>query len=262
MTVGLGGSSWYRRRRLMKTSPNTPDDTCSAPVFCALDTVDVAEAVVLAQALKGTVGGLKLGLEFYCANGADGFKVVAETGMPIFLDLKFHDIPNTVAGAIRAVAPLAPKILTVHTLGGPDMLRRAADTAAEEAEKNGVTRPSVIGVTILTSMDENDLGSIGVANNVADQVIRLAALAQDSGLDGIVCSPKEITAVRAVADPDFKLIVPGIRPVGSATGDQKRVMTPLAARKAGADILVIGRPITNAPNPAAAARAIADSLNP
>jgi len=244
----------------MSNPTEVSDDFLGAPIFCALDTVDVPVAVSLAKALVGTVGGAKLGLEFYCANGADGFKAVAETGMPIFLDLKFHDIPNTVAGAIRAVAPLGPKMLTVHTLGGPDMMRRAADTAAEEAAKLGQDKPSVIGVTMLTSMDDTDAAAIGVSGGVQNQVVRLAELAAKNSLDGIVCSPKEIALVRAVTPANFKLIVPGIRPAGSAAGDQKRVMTPMAAREAGADVLVIGRPITQAENPAQAASEIAKSL--
>lgn len=233
-------------------------------IFCALDTTDTESAVALAKKLSGTVGGIKLGLEFYCANGADGFKAVADTGMPIFLDLKFHDIPNTVAGAIRAVAPLAPKILTIHTQGGPEMMRRAAHTAAEEALRRGFEKPWVTGVTILTSMDDADMRAIGVLDTVKDQVARLATLASDNGLDGMVCSPREIKLARAAteaADPNFKLVVPGIRPAGSAVGDQKRVMTPADAVSAGADVLVIGRPITQAADPAAAARAIADSIN-
>ena len=230
-------------------------------IFCALDTTSTQDAVALATALNGVVGGVKLGLEFFCANGADGFKAVAETNMPIFLDLKFHDIPNTVAGAIRAVAPLGPKIITIHTQGGPEMMRRAAETAAEEAAKHGTAKPWVTGVTILTSMDDADLDSIGVKDIVADQVARLAGLAATSGLDGMVCSPKEITLARAATNPDFKLVVPGIRPAGSAVGDQKRVMTPHDAVSAGADILVIGRPITQASNPRATAEAIATSIN-
>ncbi|NVJ98844.1 MAG: orotidine-5'-phosphate decarboxylase [Alphaproteobacteria bacterium] len=230
-------------------------------IFCALDTTETGEAVALAEKLRGTVGGIKLGLEFYCANGADGFKAVADTGMPIFLDLKFHDIPNTVAGAIRAVAPLGPKILTIHTQGGPEMMRRAAETAAEEALRHGFQKPWVTGVTILTSMDDADLHAIGVQDTVADQVARLATLAHQSGLDGMVCSPKEISLARGATSPDFKLVVPGIRPAGSAKGDQKRVMTPSDAVTAGADVLVIGRPITQADDPAAAARAIAESIN-
>lgn len=229
-------------------------------IFCALDTTSVGEAVALAETLKGTIGGVKLGLEFFCAAGPTGFEAVAKTGMPIFLDLKFHDIPNTVAGAIRSVMPLAPKILTIHTQGGPEQLRRAADMATEAAITCNVTKPWVVGVTILTSLDDADLSAIGVNDPVTDQVARLAALANDSGLDGMVCSPKEITLARAATHPDFKLIVPGIRPAGSAVGDQKRVMTPLDAVSAGADVLVIGRPITTADDPAEAARAIAASL--
>lgn len=229
-------------------------------IYCALDTTDVAKAVSLATNLKGTVGGIKLGMEFFYACGPDGFKAVAETEMPLFLDLKFHDIPNTVAGAIRAVMPLEPKILTLHTQGGLDMMRRAAETTAEEADKFGVKKPIIVGVTILTSMDETDLNAIGVANNVPNQVARLAALADKSGLDGIVCSPKEITLARAATRSNFKLVVPGIRPVGTNLGDQKRVMTPLDAITLGADYLVIGRPITGADDPATAAKNIAASL--
>jgi orotidine-5'-phosphate decarboxylase len=230
-------------------------------IYCALDTVDVARATALASALKGSVGGIKLGLEFFCANGADGFKRVADAGLPIFLDLKFHDIPNTVAGAIRAVAPLGPKLFTIHTQGGPEMMRRAAETAAEEADKQGLPKPWVIGVSVLTSLDGSDLNAIGVSDAVEAQVARLAGLARASGIDGLVCSPREITLARKAGGADFKLIVPGIRPAGSAVGDQKRVMTPSDAVTAGADILVIGRPITQASDPAAAARAIADSIN-
>ncbi|UTW58923.1 orotidine-5'-phosphate decarboxylase [Kordiimonas sp. SCSIO 12603] len=230
-------------------------------IYCALDTVETQKAVDLAKTLNGVVGGIKLGLEFYCANGADGFKAVAETGMPIFLDLKFHDIPNTVAGAIRAVAPLGPKILTIHTQGGPEMMRRASETAAEEAAKHGHAKPWVTGVTILTSLDDSDMKAIGVEDVVADQVARLAALGAENGLDGMVCSPREISLARAATNPDFKLVVPGIRPAGSAAGDQKRVMTPFDAVEAGADVLVIGRPITQADDPRAAAEAIAKSIN-
>jgi len=233
-------------------------------IFCALDTTDTTLAVDLAKKLRGVVGGMKVGLEFYCANGAEGFKAIAKTGMPIFLDLKFHDIPNTVAGAIRAVAPLAPKILTIHTQGGPDMMRRAAETAAEEAEKNGVKKPWVTGVTILTSLDDADMAAIGVGTPVGPQVEQLATLAAQNGLDGIVCSPVEIKLARRATkalNPHFKLVVPGIRPAGTAIGDQKRVMTPREAVLAGADILVIGRPITKSGDPRAAAESIAESIN-
>ena len=238
-------------------------DIFSSPsdrIFCALDTTDVDAAVALAKQLKGTVGGIKLGLEFYCAVGAKGFQAVAETGMPIFLDLKFHDIPNTVAGAIRSVMPLAPKIMTIHTQGGPEMMRRAAETAAEEADKLGIVKPWVVGVTILTSLDNDDLAACSVAGTTDTVVPTLARLAKTSGLDGVVCSPKEISLVRGVTGKNFKLVVPGIRPAGSAVGDQKRVMTPVDAVSAGASVLVIGRPITQADDPAAAAKAIAGQL--
>lgn len=231
------------------------------PVFCAIDTVGVEAATVLARQIKPHVGGIKLGLEFFCANGRDGYARVAEVGLPIFLDLKFHDIPNTVAGAIRAVAPLAPSILTIHTQGGPEMMRRAAEAAREEADKAGVKAPTVVGVTVLTSMDDDDLTAIGVPDAPDTQVSRLAALADKCGLDGIVCSPKEIALVREVVRTDFKLVVPGIRPKGITKGDQKRVTTPVDALSAGADVLVIGRPITQANDVSAAAAAILDSLN-
>ncbi len=229
-------------------------------IFTALDTTDVEVAVATAHQLKGIVGGLKLGLEFFLSCGVDGFKRVSETGMPIFLDLKFHDIPNTVAGAVRAVAPLAPKIITVHTQGGTDMMKRAVETAHEEAHKYSVPAPWVVGVTVLTSLDDVDLTSIGVDVPVGTHVARLAMLAAESGLDGMVCSPHEIALVRGAAGADFKLVVPGIRPAGTAFGDQKRVMAPQEAVTAGADVLVIGRPITGSGNPAVAAKAIADSL--
>ncbi len=232
----------------------------SERIFCALDTTETSRAVELAKSLKGYVGGLKLGLEFYCANGADGFKAVADTGMPIFLDLKFHDIPNTVAGAMRAVMPLAPKILTIHTQGGQEMMRRAAEEAAGQADKLDVEKPWVVGVTLLTSLDDKDLAGMSVEGTTETVVPTLARLAERSGLDGVVCSPKEIELVRSQTGPDFKLVVPGIRPAGSDAGDQKRVMTPADAVSAGASILVIGRPITQASDPVEAAQAIAASL--
>ena len=228
------------------------------PVFCALDTTDAARAVALAQSLKGSVGGLKVGMEFFNANGPEGFARVAETGLPVFLDLKLHDIPNTVAGGIRAVLPLKPAIVNVHASGGPAMMRAAADAAAEA----GDTRPLVIAVTVLTSMDESDLAATGVSGAPRDQVLRLANLARDCGLDGVVCSAHEIEPLRAELGPDFKLIVPGIRPAGSAVADQKRIMTPEQAQALGADILVIGRPITAAEDPRRAAEDISASLAP
>jgi orotidine-5'-phosphate decarboxylase len=229
-------------------------------VFCALDTPSIDVALGWANRLKGTVGGLKLGLEFFGAQGPDGIRRVAETGMPIFLDLKFHDIPNTVAQAVTSVTPLAPLLMTIHASGGRAMMRAAVDAARETATKAGVARPKILGVTVLTSLDESDLRAGGVAGSVEDQVVRLARLAQDSGLDGVVCSPREIAPIRRACGPELILTVPGIRPSGAALGDQKRVMTPREAVDNGATYLVIGRPITEAADPVDAARAIALSL--
>ncbi len=225
-------------------------------IFCALDTTDLGRATALAGELAGKVGGLKLGLEFFGANGAAGVARVSEAGLPIFLDLKFHDIPNTVAGAVRAVLPLKPAILTVHASGGGAMLRAATDAAGEA----GPQRPRVVAVTVLTSLDDDDLTAVGQRGPAADQVKRLAALAQEFGADGVVCSPREIAALRAQCGPDFCLVVPGIRPAGAEAGDQKRTMNPAEAVRNGADILVIGRPITQADDPAQAADEIAASL--
>lgn len=230
--------------------------TSDSPVFVALDMTDLDTAIALAQRLSGLVGGVKLGLEFFGANGPAGVSRVAETGMPIFLDLKFHDIPNTVAGAIRAVLPLAPRLLTIHASGAPAMLRAAADAAAEA----GASAPTVLGVTVLTSLDAEDLAAIGMPPDPDGQVLRLAALARANGLGGLVCSPKEVASVRRTVGPDMTLVIPGIRPAWAAAGDQKRVMTPAQALAAGADYLVIGRPITQADDPADAARRIADEI--
>lgn len=229
-------------------------------ILCPLDTKDVGAAVALARDLKGYIGGLKIGLEFFTAVGPSGYDRVAETGMPIFLDLKFHDIPNTVAGAVSSVVPLGPMMLNVHAAGGPAMLRAAARSADETASKAGVARPKVLGVTVLTSLERTDLVATGVTGGVEEQVVRLARLTQESGLDGVVCSSHEIAAIRRACGPDFTLVVPGIRPKTADINDQKRVMTPPEAVDLGADYLVIGRAITQAEDPVAAARAIADSL--
>ena len=227
------------------------------PILAAIDQPDLAAARRLAASLAGAVGGIKLGLEFFAANGPDAARETA-FGANLFLDLKLHDIPNTVAGAVRAVAPLAPLLLTIHAAGGPAMMRAAADAASAAA--SGRRRMKLVGVTVLTSLDEDDIAKVGQRGPVADQVKRLALLARDSGLDGVVCSPHEVAMLRAACGKDFILVVPGIRPAGAATGDQKRVMTPHDAIVAGADYLVIGRPITAAPDPAEAARAIMASL--
>lgn len=233
----------------------------SERILCALDTVNVSEASSLAKALAPHTGGVKLGLEFFGANGPEGFKQVAKDNENIFLDLKLHDIPNTVAKAIHSLMPLRPSIMTVHTAGGPAMMKAAADAATEAAINVGCKRPIIVGVTILTSLDQSDLEKVGYQNNVADQVLRLAMLAKKSGLDGVVCSPHEISLIKNACGKDFKLVVPGIRPAGSAKGDQKRVMTPHEAVSLGADYLVIGRPITQAVDPVLSAKKIADEIN-
>jgi orotidine-5'-phosphate decarboxylase len=226
------------------------------PILCAIDTPDAGAAHALAAAVGPFVGGLKLGLEFFAANGPDAVRRVAGAA-PLFLDLKLHDIPNTVAGAVGAVAPLAPLLLTVHCAGGIAMMKAAAATAADEAARGGVRRMNIIGVTVLTSLNDDDLASVGQNGPVQDQVRRLAALARQAGLDGVVCSPHEVAALRRDCGADFLLVVPGIRPAnGTGRDDQKRVMTPRQALDAGADYLVIGRPVTAAPDPEAAARAI------
>lgn len=230
-------------------------------VFVAIDTPETQPARTLARNLRGLVGGVKLGLEFFVANGPDGVRAVTEgLDVPLFLDLKFHDIPNTVAGAVRSAVALRPAFLTVHAAGGPAMLRAAADAAGDEARRLGVPRPKVLAVTVLTSLEEDDLDAIGQRGPVADQVGRLADLALASGVDGVVCSPAEVAALRGRLGPDAILMVPGIRPAWAAANDQKRIKTPGDAVAAGADHLVIGRPITGAADPAAAARRIADEL--
>ncbi len=237
----------------LPASPAKPTDR----IFVALDTTDLDRAVSLSQQLVGLVGGVKTGKEFLTAHGPEGVRKVAECGMPVFLDTKFHDIPNTVASAIRAALPLSPFVIDIHASGGLAMMQAAKD-AVDEA---GANRPLLIAVTVLTSLSDEDLAEIGLAGPSKDRVVALAKLTQKAGLDGVVCSPLEITAVREACGPDFKLMVPGIRPAWSAAGDQKRIMTPAQAVDAGADFLVIGRPITGADNPVDAAKRIADELS-
>jgi orotidine-5'-phosphate decarboxylase len=231
------------------------------PIFCALDTPDLGLATSWAAKLADTVGGVKLGLEFFNAQGPKGVsEVMRASGLPLFLDLKFHDIPNTVAGAVKSVVPFKPFMINVHAVGGREMMEAAANAAREAAEKHMVDRPLVIGVTVLTSMNESELNEVGVAGAVLDQVRRLAELAKISGLDGVVCSPHEAEMLRRDCGPNFKLITPGVRPAWAAANDQKRVMTPHEAVAAGADYVVIGRPITAAPDQAAAAKRIVMEL--
>jgi orotidine-5'-phosphate decarboxylase len=224
-------------------------------LIVALDTTDLSRARGLADAVAPHCGMFKLGLEFFLTHGAPGYRAIA--GRPVFLDLKLHDIPNTVAGAVRAVLPLAPRFLTLHAAGGAAMIA----AARKEAETAGMDRPLLLGVTVLTSLDAAALAATGVAENPTRQVLRLARLAIAAGADGVVCSPLEIAAVRAALGPGPKLVVPGIRPAGADAGDQARTMTPAQAVAAGADWIVVGRPITSTPDPAAAAAAIAAEIS-
>ncbi len=221
------------------------------PVYVALDTSSLERALALCEQVRGLAGGVKLGLEFFCSNGPAGVARILELGLPVFLDLKLHDIPNTVAKAVEALAPLEPAVLTVHAAGGRAMLE-AAKQAAPATTK-------VVAVTVLTSLDSADLQSIGVASGTEDQVGRLAELARSAGLDGIVCSGAEVRAARE-AWPDGFFVVPGVRPQGSRPGDQKRVVTPREALEGGASILVVGRAVTASDDPAAALRHIGASL--
>jgi orotidine-5'-phosphate decarboxylase len=222
-----------------------------SPIFVAIDTPDLERAKAIAAKVRRHVGGLKLGLEFFCANGRQGIHDMAELGLPIFLDLKLHDIPNTVGKAVQALRPLDPAILTVHAAGGRAMM--------EDAKAAAPAGTKVVAVTVLTSLDGDDLASIGLAADPHAQVQRLAELARDAGLDGLVCSGNEVAAARRLWHDGF-FVVPGVRPAGGPAGDQKRVMTPRAALDAGASILVIGRPITQATDPDQAARAIEGTL--
>lgn len=228
----------------------------AARLIVALDVADTNAALGLSGALRGRVGLVKLGLEFFLAQGPAGIRALAETAPPIFLDLKLHDIPNTVAGAVRAVLPLRPAMLTLHAGGGRAML----EAAREAAEAAGADRPMLLAVTVLTSLGADALAETGVAGLPVEQVLRLAHLAGQAGIDGLVCSAAEVAPIRAVLGERLALVVPGIRPAGSAADDQARVATPAVAVASGADWLVLGRPITRAADPAAAARAIADSI--
>jgi orotidine-5'-phosphate decarboxylase len=223
----------------------------SNPIYLALDVPRLDAAEALARKVKSHVGGLKLGLEFFCAHGHHGVHEIAKIGLPIFLDLKLHDIPNTVAAAMQAIHVLEPAIVTIHASGGRAMMEDAKAAAGE--------RTKVVAVTLLTSLDEADMAATGVGGSAHDQVMRLADLAHSAGLDGIVCSGQEVGAVHRQWKDGF-FVVPGLRPAGGAMGDQKRAVTPREARDAGASVLVIGRPISRAEDPVAAARAIEATL--
>ncbi|MFW5679154.1 MAG: orotidine-5'-phosphate decarboxylase [Pseudomonadota bacterium] len=227
-----------------------------AAIYGAIDRADRTAAETLARRMAEGVDGLKLGLEFFTANGPREVEALQTLGLPIFLDLKLHDIPNTVKGAVRAAAALGVRYLTVHAAGGRAMLEAAAEAAAASPAP-----PKLLAITVLTSLDDADLAAQGIRRTTAEQVQAMAELALASGIDGLVCSPLEIDRLRARFAQRPVLAVPGIRPAGGTLGDQKRTLTPSAAQQAGADVLVIGRPISDAADPAAAARTIAADLD-
>lgn len=229
------------------------------PILVALDVSSAREALALADTLRGTVGGYKVGSQLFTAEGPDIVRALTMRGDRVFLDLKFHDIPNTVAGAITSASRLGAWMMNVHACGGPAMMT-AAREAADRVAAGGAGRPVVIAVTVLTSMDAATLHSVGVNRSPLDQVVHLARMAQDSGLDGVVASPLETAAIRNVCGPDFLIVTPGIRggTAGDAKNDQSRTMTPAEAVQAGASYLVVGRPITAAASPQDAARQIAE----
>lgn len=229
-------------------------------IMVPIDTADLDTALQIAGTVSAAGAGVKLGLEFFVANGPEAVNKVAGW-TPLFLDLKFHDIPNTVAGAVwSAVTSVAPMILNVHAGGGRAMMEAAVDANKRATEAAQIERPKMIAVTVLTSLDDGDLATVGQTGPASEQVVRLAKLAQEAGCDGVVCSALEIAGIRAACGPDFMLVVPGIRPASAAVDDQKRVMTPGDAIRTGADYLVIGRPITKAEDPAEAIRAIATEI--
>jgi len=223
-------------------------------LIVALDTIDAVLAQAWARAVSPYAGLLKLGLEFFLANGATGVRGIA--GAPIFLDLKLHDIPNTVAGGVRAVLPLRPSMLTIHASGGPAMIQAARQAAGSA----GAERPMILAVTVLTSLDQDALTATGVAASPAQQVLRLGRLAVEAGADGLVCSPLEVAMLRQALGSSVRLVVPGVRPAGAPSNDQARTMTPAEAVAAGADWIVVGRPITKSDDPGLAAAAIAASI--
>ena len=239
------------------TTPTTAKDR----LVVALDVPDRESALALVEQVSGLVGMFKIGSQLFTAEGPELVREIVRAGERVFLDLKYHDIPNTVAGAVEAAARLGVSILNVHTLGGGEMMRAAAHSVGDRGLL-WITRPAVLGVTVLTSMDRGDLADVGITSDLREEVVRLATLARDCGLDGIVASPHEIRLIRErIAARGFIVLTPGIRPAWSAKGDQKRIATPADAIRDGADFIVIGRAITDSAEPRAAAERILEEID-
>jgi len=231
------------------------------PILVALDVESAEKAIGLADQLRGSVGGFKIGKQLFTAAGPSVVRELNARGDRVFLDLKFHDIPNTVAGAVQSAVATGAWMVNVHASGGSAMMKAAVDAAKKTADALSRPRPLVIAVTVLTSMNDQALREIGVERTMMDQVVHLARLAQSAGLDGVVASPLEVAAIRNACGTDFQIVTPGIRPADQqGKDDQARTMTPAEAMAAGSSYMVIGRPITAAPNPREAAEKIAASL--
>ena len=232
------------------------DETARRRLAVALDLSDRAQILAMARRVAPEAGLLKLGLEAFVSEGPSLVREVTRAGIGVFLDLKLHDIPNTVGRAAAAAARTGAAIVNCHAAGGTEMMKAFGEGGREAAAKAGVSPPKLVAVTVLTSLDAAAVHAVGLTGTPREVAVRLAVLAREAGLDGVVCSPDEIAVIREACGLDFFLVVPGVRPAGEARGDQKRVATPGEAIRAGADLLVVGRPITGAPDPAAAARAI------
>ena len=231
------------------------------PIILALDVPEAEQALRLARDLASLLGAVKIGSELFTASGPELVRQIRGMGLNVFLDLKFHDIPNTVAKAIASAVKCDVQMVTIHTSGGSEMMRAAERSAREAAGHAGREVPLILGVTVLTSMDSNAIAEIGMPANVAHQVTRLAKLAVAAGLRGLVCSPLEVVELRRILPREIQLVTPGIRPADSAGDDQKRTLSPREAIAAGSDWLVIGRPIYGAKDPRAAAEQILQSLS-
>jgi orotidine-5'-phosphate decarboxylase len=237
--------------------------TIKDKLIVALDVETSTKALDLVRELRGVAGMFKVGSQLFTAAGPQIVRDIVALDTKVFLDLKFHDIPHQIAGAARSAAELGVSMFTIHASGGAEMMRRAVESVAEVAERKGGVRSRILAITVLTSIDATILSQIGISSTPDEQVIRLVRLAENAGCDGVVASPKEIESIRqTVPNPEFLIVTPGIRPATKANEDQKRVATPAAAIAAGASYIVVGRPITGAPDPVAAAHEIVADMEP